>query len=261
MATAPILVLSPHPDDAALGCWSALDQLRGDVVVINVFAGIPPAGTAGGWDRECGVPDSVEMMRRRRAEDEQALATVGVTPRHLDFLDNQYTSEGRDLDAIVAAVERLAPWRSALYAPAAVGGFVDLLGLPGVRLDPHPDHQLVREVALRLHAAGVPTYLYAELPYAGAIADGARWQGTLTRFTQRLQEVVGDELELTMTVHTPEAVQRRMAALARYTTQMKRLQEGVGSFAEDPEILSREACWRLRSTDTGSGTRRQRPTH
>src|SRR5207247_917929 len=40
-----------------------------------------------------------------------------------------------------------------LHAPAVVG-------------DPHPDHVLVRRLALRLFRQGVPTTLYAELPYA-----------------------------------------------------------------------------------------------
>src|SRR5213075_2833374 len=54
--SAPVVILSPHPDDAVLGCWSVLEGADAPVHVVNVFAEIPSAGTRGGWDNECGVP-------------------------------------------------------------------------------------------------------------------------------------------------------------------------------------------------------------
>lgn len=46
--TCPIVIVSPHPDDAVLSCWHLLDD-PGQVSVINVFAGVPPtAEPAGG---------------------------------------------------------------------------------------------------------------------------------------------------------------------------------------------------------------------
>jgi LmbE family N-acetylglucosaminyl deacetylase len=254
----PVLVLSPHPDDAILGCWSVLDQADRPVTVVNVFAGIPPAGTAGGWDRECGIPDSAEMMRRRRAEDEAALGALGLTPAHLDFLDLQYTEEDRDIATIATVVDQIVPRRSAVYGPAAAGGFTRLLGMFDTTLDPHPDHQAVREVALRLQRPGVPTYLYAEIPYASGDARGGSWPEAVRRFTPTLEATVGKPLGLVVHEHTAESVARRIAAVARYATQLDRLQDGVGRFADEPKLLRYEVCWRLPPTDTALD--RHRPT-
>lgn len=240
-----MLVLSPHPDDAVLGCWSALACREPAAIVANVFAGIPPAGTIGGWDRESGGSDSVEMMRQRRSEDEAALALVGVVPAHLDFLDRQYTDEPRDISAITAVVKQIAAQPSAVYAPAATGGFTRLLGMPGTTLDPHPDHQTVREVALRLRRPGVPTYLYAEIPYASGDARGGSWPEAVRAFTPALEAAVGKPLELLVHEHSKESLSRRLAALARYATQLERLEEGVGRFCSEAAILRYEVCWRL----------------
>jgi LmbE family N-acetylglucosaminyl deacetylase len=241
----PALVLSPHPDDAVLGCWSVLDQDARAVTVVNVFAGLPPEATAGGWDRECGVPDSREMMRRRRREDERALALVAITPIHLAFLDRQYADTERDSAAIAATIDRLIPQRSAVYAPAATGGFTILPGTPGLTLAPHPDHEVVRAVALHLRLAGVPTYLYAEIPYASGDAQGANWPYTMERFTPVIEAAIGHPLELVLREHPAESLNRRLHALAQYRTQLPRLQEGVGRFIDDRTILRHEAYWRL----------------
>ena len=47
------VILSPHFDDAVLSCWHLLAS-AGEVLVVNVFAGEPPAGTLGWWDRARG---------------------------------------------------------------------------------------------------------------------------------------------------------------------------------------------------------------
>lgn len=241
----PILVLSPHPDDAVLGCWSALDQRDRPVRVVNVFAGIPAAGTSGGWDRECGVSDSPEMMRRRRAEDARALGLIDLVPTNLDFLDSQYTEEKRDPAAIAAIVRALAPRCSALYAPAATGGVTPLLGMPGVTLDPHPDHEALREVALRLRRTGVPTYLYAEIPYATGPRGGESWPRSARAFTALLDVALAQRLEFVVHKHSEESLARRVAVIAQYGTQLTRVQEGVGHFATNSAILSYDVCWRL----------------
>src|SRR4051794_18332994 len=85
----PVLLLSPHLDDAVLNCCSVL-MSDADVRVVNVFAGIPPPGFVSDWDRSCGGRDSAEHVRRRIAEDEAVLAALGTRPVNLPFLDIQY---------------------------------------------------------------------------------------------------------------------------------------------------------------------------
>jgi LmbE family N-acetylglucosaminyl deacetylase len=255
LAAAPILVLSPHADDAVFGCWSALDQGDREVVVVNVFAGLPPPGTSGGWDRECGVPDSVEMMKRRRMEDERALARVDVTPVHLDFLDMQYTAEDRDIEAIAAGVKTAVSGWSELYAPAAAGGYTKLLGAQGLTLAPHPDHEAVREAAGALARPGIPTYFYAEIPYASGDARGRTWPHGLTDFTPVLEAGVGGAVRPLIHEHSDESLARRREAVAQYTTQVARLEEGVGPFASDDAVLRYEVLWCLSSADRARGSR------
>jgi LmbE family N-acetylglucosaminyl deacetylase len=256
VGNAPVLVLSPHPDDAVLGCWSALQAGEAQpAVVVNVFAGIPPVGTRGGWDMECGVPDGAEMMRRRRAEEDRALAVAGASAVNLDFLDMQYVDEPRDAHRIAAAV-RLATsagW-SALYAPAGVGGFTPVLGTKGLKLAPHPDHETVREVALNLEQRDVPTYFYGELVYGLGERRGMRWPGVLGDFTPVLEAATGRSLELVLNELPHASLAGRMRALSCYGTQLSRLELGVGPFLRDPAVVRYEVFWRAR----GPGRSRDR---
>jgi len=58
----PVAILSPHHDDAVLSCWHVLSG-PGEVLVINVFAGIPgPQGGDRAWDRGAGVSDSAAAL-------------------------------------------------------------------------------------------------------------------------------------------------------------------------------------------------------
>jgi LmbE family N-acetylglucosaminyl deacetylase len=149
----PAVLLSPHLDDAVIDCWSVL-AAADPVLVVNVFAGVPPAGSVAYYDSLAGATDSAAHVRHRISEDRNALALAGRTPRNLSFLARPYR-RGRPepsfdrLDASVAAeVDRVAM----VHAPAALGS-------------PHPDHELVRDYALALATAGVPVRLYADLPY------------------------------------------------------------------------------------------------
>src|SRR5690242_12626863 len=132
----PVVVLSPHLDDAVLSCWSVLTS-ENQVQPVNVFSGPPPPGTLTRYDRICGARDSSEHVRERIAEDSRALAAAGRAPVNLPFLDRQYrrpwqTPSLADLDGCLAeAVPRLRE----LYAPAGLG------------FAPQPDHELVRRLA------------------------------------------------------------------------------------------------------------------
>ena len=86
----PVLVISPHLDDAVLACGQLLAQSPGSVVV-TVLAGSPESGTdLTEWDAAGGFRPGDEVMAARRAEDRAALAHLGARPVWLDFLDAQY---------------------------------------------------------------------------------------------------------------------------------------------------------------------------
>ena len=150
-ADAPAVVLSPHLDDAVFGCWSVLSG-PGDVLVANVFDGVPPAGGVTLWELITGCTDSADAMRERRREDAAALALAGRSAVGLGLLDQQYGRRPPHPGELDAALAAAVPAASAVYAPAGIGG--------------HADHVLVAALALRLRAAGIPVRLWADVPYA-----------------------------------------------------------------------------------------------
>ena len=145
-------ILSPHLDDAVLSCWHLIGQ-PGEVIVINVFTGLPgPADAVAWWDDLTGATDSAQRVRDRREEDRKALAVAGRTPVNLDFLDEQYREEDQPLAPVTARIRNLLMPGADINAPAALGG--------------HGDHAVVRAAALELRAAGFEVSLYADLPHA-----------------------------------------------------------------------------------------------
>ena len=148
-----LVVLSPHSDDGVLSLGAAMARwARGGASVqhLTVF-GLDPASAAvtEGWDRRAGFATEGEAARARRAEDEQACATLGVMPRWLPFGSVDFDRRG-DEGEVWAAVSDV------------VSG-ADYVLTPGSPLT-HPDHLwLHRLVAERLSPERLATY--AEQPY------------------------------------------------------------------------------------------------
>jgi LmbE family N-acetylglucosaminyl deacetylase len=134
--TSRLVAISPHLDDAVLGCSALLAAYPG-AIVVTVFAGRPPDGTPlPAWDEAAGFRAGDDVVGIRRTEDRAALHTLGARPRWLDFLDAQY-GDPPAVDAIVPALE------SAIgSADAAIVGIP--LGLF------HSDHALAHAAALAL---------------------------------------------------------------------------------------------------------------
>lgn len=86
---APALLLSPHLDDAVLGCWSVLTG-EDPVELVNVFALAPPPGSSTDWDRIAGASDSAALFAARIEEDARALGLAGRKPHNLPFLELQH---------------------------------------------------------------------------------------------------------------------------------------------------------------------------
>jgi LmbE family N-acetylglucosaminyl deacetylase len=163
----PVLVVSPHLDDAVFSVGQFLAGRPGTVVV-TMLAGAPnPPLEKTVWDESCGFSDSQQAIEARRAEDESALALLNATPVHLDFLDRQYEAK------VVSAFRRGLRWATG-HSSAAMGlanavkeqverrrpEFV--IGPLGVG---HPDHVRVRMAVLTADLP-VPVWLYEDLPYS-----------------------------------------------------------------------------------------------
>jgi GlcNAc-PI de-N-acetylase len=165
----PLLLLSPHFDDAALSCAALLERDE-PIDVVTVFAGGPDPPRQGWWDEVCGFADSRESLAARKAEER---AAVGERHRlsFLPLLDMQYVVGRRpasDAQAVRAAVEQ--------WAAGSGGGHVAVPAGAGVRrrlwkrggVTAHPDHLYLRDAVLSARLPGVTPLLYEELPYATA---------------------------------------------------------------------------------------------
>src|SRR5262245_14958898 len=241
--TAPGVVLAPHPADAVLSAWSALRR-DGDVVVVNVFAGIPAVGVVGRFDRCLGADDSAAHMRVRLEEDARALALAGRDHVNLDLLDGQYRAGAAPRPAIRAALEHVVPAAAWLLVPAGLGG--------------HDDHLATREVALDVaRDISVPISLYADLPYAiewgwphwvtgerprPFLVPEARWDRVLDAVSVPRAHLVPRVEALGV-----DEAARKLRALEAYRTQFGWLNAGPLDRLRNPAVLGFELRWDVRA--------------
>lgn len=211
----PVLVVSPHLDDAVLSAGQFLAGLPG-AVVVTMLAGIPDPPVTTPWDVASGFATSQEALETRRAEDETALALLKATPVHLDFLDGQYAPADANAlsDALIEQVEYHQP------------EFV--LGPLGVH---HHDHERVRNAVLAANL-DVPLWLYEDLPYRVNRPDAAA--AALQTIRSR-----GYTLELGSIGTGPVA--SKTVALWCYRSQMRLL-----DFDNIHTMLVPERFWRVR---------------
>lgn len=180
LAGRPVVVVSPHLDDAAISAYWLLTE-PDDVQVVTVCTAAP-SGRLSDWDRELGFASGAAAIEVRIGEDRRALGLTGADPVHLGLHDAAYRSPDdqaafeRDLAGGVATIVGDRPGVT-LALPAAFGAPAnrirqrrDRTGVPMLRTAPgakqHRDHCIVRDVLLAAHARSVPIVFYEDLPYA-----------------------------------------------------------------------------------------------
>jgi GlcNAc-PI de-N-acetylase len=240
----PVLIVSPHADDAALSCAALLD--RGEPVeVVTVCLGEPDPPQQGWWDEVCGFASSAESIPARRREDEAALGPGGHRRRFLDLLEGQYLDGARrDEDArhVSAAV---GDWLAtnpggAVALPAGAGWAPRWVPLGLARQlrqprgpEPNDDHAFVRDVVLR-QVDGARFILYEEFPYL--------WGGPGERAARRAAEAHGYRANVHEEQIDRTSKARRMSA---YASQVAHLWPSAGRL-DRPEILPEtERYWLL----------------
>lgn len=157
----PLVVVSPHLDDAVLGCGELLAACPGSVVV-TAMAGRPAQyADVTPWDALAGFQPGDDVVTARRAEDRAALDVLAAHPIWLEFLDSQY----RDSPTI----ETLA---SALEAAILHTGLATVLLPLGLF---HSDHHLTNAAAIavlrrqgRLAWFAYEDALYRQVPDLGS---------------------------------------------------------------------------------------------
>jgi LmbE family N-acetylglucosaminyl deacetylase len=246
----PTAVLSPHLDDAVLSAFTVLDG-PGDVVVVNVCDGVPPAGRASDWVRLCGFADDAEAMRARREEDRAALELIGCRAIGLGFLEADERAPDATPEWIAGRVDEVLPQAARVLAPVGMGS--------------HPDHAAARDAALALTGAGreIPLELYADLPYA-LRAGWPPWVSAAERdphldpdvpWERALRRVAveRERLSASVTRLDEDARARKARALECYTSQIAALAGGARRRL-DAEALAFEVRWSAYGEPAATGT-------
>jgi LmbE family N-acetylglucosaminyl deacetylase len=255
-----IVVFSPHLDDAVLSAWHVLSS-TGRIRVVNVFAGVPEPGFVTDLDRSHGATDSAAWLRRRRAEDEAALAVAGRRPVHLDLLEVQFpayrSARARqriaanpsgflsvvcdepelcpDPARLLAVIEEHVTAQTVVYSPTGIGG--------------HPDHWALAHAAGRLAGRIAELRLYADSPYF--LFDGLpSWIAGPSnpaadhRIGVALSALEGrPRLERHVTELTGEDLANKLVAIGRYTTEMPSLLADLDRAGYSLEAMRYEISW------------------
>lgn len=178
----PILVVSPHYDDAILSAFAVFaSRPTAPRAVLTVFSGEPSERLHTEWDAACGFSDSSMAITERRAEDAAAFAGLAVDRLGADLLETQHR-QGRplddDRDALVGAVMTwFGRTNGLVLLPVGAGGERNLVQKVRWRI-PHPrwglgggsipniDHLWISDVLIDALPPDVPVGLYEEQPYS-----------------------------------------------------------------------------------------------
>jgi hypothetical protein len=186
----PVVVLSPHLDDAVFSCGALLAHLapRHRITVVSVFtAAAPPP-----WSlparralRALGTKDARDLFGQRRAEDLEVLEGLGVTAAHLGFTDALFRVRAGGRPAyrtfrFDALRGRVAACDAGLAAEVgARSGEIARACGAGVVFAPlgigrHVDHLITRAAAPHL---GLRTVYYSDFPYSRTSGPDAGFVG------------------------------------------------------------------------------------
>jgi LmbE family N-acetylglucosaminyl deacetylase len=228
-----ILVLSPHLDDAVLGCGHLLAAHPG-TTVLTVFAGAPDAypEPMTWWDQLAGFSSGDDPLVARRREDVDALDELGVEPVWLDFVEHQYLD--RDdwvrpaaiVDTLEAAVRDIDP--TMVVAPFGLA---------------NPDHDCTHEAALlvRERLPAPAWFCYEDTGYKHI-------PGLLAWRVARLFQSGVWPTPVAMPVAVDDAFQR--AAMSHYRSQLRALEADWQLSSKRPERDPGQ-YWRLASPPEG----------
>ena len=222
-AASPIVVVSPHYDDAVFSC-GGLIGVSPCLIVATVYTGLPAnPGVLTDGDRRCGFSSAGEAMRERAAENRKALALLHADNIDFGFLDSQYVRDpdnGSDLltSVLAAAIAQIQP--AAIFFP---------LGLF------HSDHIRVSDALIALSSGfrAIQWSAYEDIPY--------RKNSQLV--VQRLSQLKERGVNAT-SLRIEGAPGNKSAAVEAYRSQFR----GLGYEDGRPILHQPEQYWRLRST-------------
>ena len=249
----PILVLSPHLDDAALSCGALLER-PGPITVYDVFTQRPEPEQVTDWDTRCGFAGSNEAMDARWAEEHVAFDGSQHLFAAIDLLDGQYRPGARDERDTAHLARAIDGW---IATNAGDGPMI--VALPVGAGTPHGvpptlpvrwrarragtfaftnslDHVWVRDTALE-HLRDRPDltiWLYEEYPYQFAMGGH--------RVVPAIETWLGRTAALRVLPVERAAKARRVAA---YESQLELLFRSTSTRALERALPRVERYWEL----------------
>jgi hypothetical protein len=248
----PILLVSPHLDDAVFSCAAFVERPE-PLDVLTVFAGAPDPPRQGWWDAQCGFASSVESVPARLREDEAGFAGTSHRRSYLELLELQYAGRRTSVERkrlADRAREWLAENRGGTVAvPAGAGCSQTRTArwrrkLLRRRCSPpqHPDHVFVRDVVLEVVVpTGAEVLLYEEVPYLwGESGDGEAARAA-ARLDRRAELLVVDVDR-----------GRKAERIAAYASQIQEISPPQGRLDEPSTLPGTERYWLLRRSSTSA---------
>ena len=228
-----IVIVSPHLDDAVLGCGRFLAGHPG-VTVVTVFAGNPLAypDPMRLWDVQSGFAPGDDVMEVRRKEDHAALGVLDAAPHHLDFVEHTYNPGDRPV-----APRVIAPVLRGVLASLAPTLVLAPFGLA------NPDHDVTHRACMLVRDELKPAtawWLYEDHGYKH-IPGLLAWRVSgLFRGGVWPTPVV--------TTATERECDRRLAAVECYPTQLLALED---DWSISAKLGAPEQFWRLDAPPEG----------
>ena len=246
-----IVIVSPHLDDAVLGC-SYLMAAHPGVTVVTVFGGRPAEypRPMQHWDTLCGFVEGDEVHEARRAEDSAALSLFDARPVWLDYVEHSYLERpewvrpAAIVDELEGTLRGLDP--SAVFVPFGLG---------------NPDHDSTHETCMLVRERLSPR---GEEPGEEEDGVGPSWfcyEDTGYKHIPGLLAWRIARLFRAGAWPTPAAVPvdpdhpRKLAACASYPSQVRALEAEWGLSAK-LEAPAPEQYWRLAPPPPGWGSLR-----
>lgn len=219
-ALSPLIVVSPHYDDAVFSCGNLLSAIPHSTVM-TVFTGQPQdAQVLTDWDRRCGFSCAEQAMQARASENRKALDALQAVGIDLDFLDSQYLQRpdhGFDFlaDTLAAMIAQAQP--SAVFFP---------LGLF------HEDHVRVSDTLMLIchRIPSIQWFAYGDIPYSKRPE----------RVELRIAELL-DRGVVATPLHPSRLTEGKARAVDAYRSQFR----GLGYENGRPVLRQREQYWRL----------------
>jgi LmbE family N-acetylglucosaminyl deacetylase len=223
--TDPILVVSPHLDDAVLSVGQLIDSRP--CCVATVLTGTPlRRSMRTPFDVAAGFNSANLAMKGRRHEDASALVGLNATSIHLGLLDSQYSGGQPPAHDLLCAAIAQAADQALAHLPEQV--LLAPLGLA------HPDHVAVADACADLAARRpeLQLWVYEELP--------ARivWPELVEPRLQRLRDLGWNP---TLAFMGTGSIHAKHAAIICYRSQLAAL-DTLGHFPHT--VLAPERTWR-----------------